>query len=129
MTRAQVIDRLGKPEDEPNHIVMDYAPFAARNIIELFRGKTGRVTGFQLDLHGKKFKLADGNAVYAKGGLRRLLAHYGDRLHKNPVYQGQKSYSVYARRFRGRKVITTFLVTDFARSRGKVYEIDIDFRR
>jgi hypothetical protein len=128
MTRAQVIDHLGKPTYENHNGLMQYGP-DTDSIFDLFRGhKSHRLQMFQLDLHGSSFELADGNAIYTKGGLKRLFRHYHKRLHKNPIYQGQKSYSLYGR-FHGRKVVTVFGVTKYAAATGRVYEVFIGWRR
>jgi hypothetical protein len=129
MTRAQVIGVLGKPVYENHNGVMDYQPIPTGNVFEFFRGRhSHKVNGIQLDGHGSGFKLADGNAIFTHGGQHRLFKHYGHRLHQNPVVQGQRSYNLYGR-FHGRRVVTTFLVSKFSHTSGKVYEVDLGYRR
>ncbi|MEA2178823.1 MAG: hypothetical protein QOG77_2120 [Solirubrobacteraceae bacterium] len=127
MTRAEVIDQLGKPSYTNANGLLEYSSPSA-DIFDLFLGhRSDKLNLLQLAMHGSKFKLADGNAVYAKGGLKRLFRHYHKRLHKNPYYQGERSYSLYGK-FHGRKVVTVFSVTKYAAATGRVYQVVIAYR-
>lgn len=127
MTRDQVIDRLGDPLRE-QHRIMDYGYEAYEDVLEIYRGDSNRVKFFQMGLHGRHFKLPDGNHPFVRGGVGRLTDTYGGRLHRH-VRSGrptERSYKLYGR-LDGRRVVTKFLVNAFRRS-AHVYEIQMRLR-
>jgi hypothetical protein len=116
MTRAQVVDTLGRPEyTNPNGLLEYSDPEANGDILDIFLGrKSHRVNGIQV-AYEEGFKLEDGNRVFRRGAVRRLFRTFGGRVHRDPIHQGTRSYSINGR-FRGRKVSTTFSVPRYRRS-------------
>ena len=75
MTRAQVIAKLCAPEDENGNGVLFYEPDSANRIFDVYRDldppkhvRMFIIAGF----HGQSFKLADGNAIFARRSIARL---------------------------------------------------------
>jgi hypothetical protein len=115
MTRAQVVDVLGRPEYTNANGLLEYSDPTEGQIFDIFLGRRShRVNGIQIAYPGG-FKLQDGNRIFKRGAVRRLFHTYGARVHPNPISQGTRSYSVNGR-FHGRKVSTTFSVTKYRRS-------------
>jgi hypothetical protein len=117
MTRAQVAAALGRPDYTNRNGLMEYSDpsYDGGGIFDIYLGhRSHRVNGIQIAFEGG-FKLQDGNRVFRRGAIRRLFRHYGARVHRNPIYQGTRSYSIYGR-FHGRKVLTNLSVAKYKRS-------------
>jgi hypothetical protein len=123
MTRAQVVARLGKPIAESPNGVMSYQR-PSRGIFDVYRyGDTKRVRMFIFSSQGRRWKLRDGNAIFAPGGIDRLLRHYGDRAKPLRDPRTGDHYYVIHTRFRHRPVETRFEVNKLSRKRGLVRNI------
>jgi hypothetical protein len=130
MTRAQVVSHLGKPLSENGNGVMSYEPDStAKGIFDVYRAQdTGKVRLFILaGMHGSAWKLGDGNAIFAQGGIDRLYKHFGTRVHRlNDKGDGSLYYYVNGR-FAGRRVRTSFQVDRFSRARAQVLDVYVTF--
>ena len=75
---------------------------------------------------GRAWRLRDGNPVFTRGGIARLVRRYGSRVRprRDPTV-GRRAY-VIAGRFRGRRVRTEFVVDRFTR-RARVRRVILEF--
>jgi hypothetical protein len=129
MTRAQVVAKLGKPESVNGNGVLFYEPDGADHIFDVYRDLSApkHVRQFILaGYHGKSFKLADGNAIFAKRAIARLYAHYGTRVTKHHDDTGDRWYTIKSR-YHHRPVATEFHVDRFSRTRARVLDVFILF--
>jgi hypothetical protein len=129
MTRAQVIAKLGPPESENGNGVLFYEPDSADHIFDVYRHldppkhvRMFIIAGF----HGKSWKLADGNAIFAKRSIARLYAHYGNRVHKHHDNTGDRWYTIKSR-YHHRPVATEFHVDRFSRTKARVLDVFLLF--
>jgi hypothetical protein len=106
MTRQQLIDVLGHPVAENQNGVLSFA--RDPTIFDIYLKLTGHAQQFVIA--GGDFKLSDGNAIFARGGLRRLSNHYGGRLKFHRFDDGSPYYEIVTR-FHGRKVLNDFPTT------------------
>jgi hypothetical protein len=130
MSRAQVVSHLGRPLSENANGVMSYEPDSTdEGIFDVYRnGSAGRVRLFILaGMHGGAWKLGDGNAIFAKGGIDRLYAHFGTRVHRLDDKGDGSLYYYVNGRFEGRKVRTSFQVDRFSRARARVLDVYVTF--
>jgi hypothetical protein len=111
MSRAQVVQRLGKPNGENGFGTMSYGSDRSNTIFDVYRsrgGARGTVTQFLIaSPRNRHFTLQDGNRVFTKGGLRRVSRRYGKRLKFHTFEDGSPYYEVVSK-LRGRKVLTDF---------------------
>jgi hypothetical protein len=127
MTRAQVIATLGTPVATTKYGYLGYGPKNFANLFDVYMSHTGtpkRV--YTMDVSGKGFKLADGIAIFAKGGLRQLAAKYGKRL---VFHQGDGNDGPFFEidsRFHGKAVATTF-ATGGSSLNGTVAQVFISY--
>jgi hypothetical protein len=127
MTRAQVIATLGTPVATTRYGYIGYGPKNFANLFDIYMSHTGTPKRVEtIDVSGKGFKLADGIAIFVKGGLRKLAAQYGKRLtfHQNTTNSGP--YFEIDSRFHGRKVATTFAVAGPSLN-GLVYQVFVSY--
>jgi hypothetical protein len=124
MTRAQVIDALGTPEYTNRNGLMEYSGDDS-HIFDLFLGRRSHRLNL-IEMSEGAFTLEDGNHIFRRGAVRRLFRTFGDRVERNPIYQGSRSYSVNGR-LHGRKVSTTFTVPRYKRS-APALEVWISYR-
>lgn len=130
MTRAQVVSHLGKPLDENGNGVMSYEPDStAKGIFDVYRAQdTGRVRLFILaGMKGTAWRLGDGNAIFAKGGIDRLYKHFGRRVHRLDDKSDGSLYYYVNGRYKGRKVQTSFQVDRFSRAKARVLDVYVTF--
>jgi hypothetical protein len=128
MTRAQVVDKLGKPSYENANGLMSYQPTEANSIFDVYRYlDTKRVRMFILaGFTGQSWKLRDGNAIFARHSIARLYKHYGKRVHRAHDDTGDRWYAIKGR-FHHRPVVTEFHVDRFSRSKARVLDVFILF--
>jgi hypothetical protein len=124
-----VIAKLGTPESENGNGVMFYEPDGADHIFDVYRDldppkhvRMFIIAGYQ----GKSWKLADGNAIFAKRSIARLYAHYGNRIHKHHDNTGDRWYTIKSR-YHHRPVATEFHVDRFSRTKARVLDVFILF--
>jgi hypothetical protein len=129
MTRAQVIDKLGAPADENGNGVMFYEPDGSDRIFDVYRHldppkhvRMFIIAGFK----GQSFKLADGNAIFARRSIARLYKHYGIRVRKAHDDTGDRWYFIKSR-YHHRPVETQFHVDRFSRKKARVLDVFILF--
>jgi hypothetical protein len=129
MTRAQVIAKLGAPEDENGNGVLFYEPDGSDRIFDVYRHldppkhvRMFIIAGFR----GKSFKLADGNAIFARRSIARLYKHYGKRVHRAHDDTGDRWYFIKSR-YHHRPVETQFHVDRFSRKKARVLDVFILF--
>ena len=126
MSRAQVIARLGRPLYENANGYMEYARVPA--MFDVYRAGGAASTHVRmLGLSGPRFKLSDGNRIFARGGLRRLAARYGKRLKFHNTADSGPYYEIVSR-LKGRKVLSDFFV-DRHSLNATVLDIFISSRR
>jgi hypothetical protein len=114
MKRAQVIDALGRPAYENKNGYMGYIPLSSKSggIFDVYRdggAKTSRVRMISIAGRGSGWKLQDGNAIFTRGGLKRLATTYGRRLHFGRADDGEPFYEIHGRHD-GKPVTTSFAV-------------------
>ena len=130
MSRQQVVQALGKPVSETKFGAMSYEPISANTIFDVYRdgGASGtHVRMFIISDPGKsRFKLQDGNAVFANGGMRRVFNHYGSHLRFHNSVQTGPYYEL-SSKFHSRKVLTQFEVDRQSRN-AHVLDVTILFR-
>jgi hypothetical protein len=129
MTRAQVIARLGAPEDENGNGVLFYEADGSDHIFDVYRHldpprhvRQFIIAGF----HGKSWKLADGNAIFARRAIARLYEHYGTRVSKHHDNTGDRWYTIKSR-YHHRPVETQFHVDRFSRTKARVLDVFLLF--
>jgi hypothetical protein len=129
MTRAQVMAKLGAPEDENGNGVLFYEPDGSNRIFDVYRHldppkhvRMFIIAGF----HGQSFKLADGNAIFARRSIARLYKHYGKRVHRAHDDTGDRWYFIKSR-YHHRPVRTEFHVDRFSRKKARVLDVFILF--
>jgi hypothetical protein len=129
MTRAQVISKLGPPESENGNSVMFYEPDDADHIFDVYRHldppkhvRMFIIAGF----HGASWKLADGNAIFARHSIARLYKHYGKRVSKHHDDTGDRWYTIKSR-YHHRPVATEFHVDRFSRQKARVLDVFLLF--
>ena len=129
MTRTQVIAKLGAPEDENGNGVLFYEPDSANRIFDVYRDldppkhvRMFIIAGF----HGQSFKLADGNAIFARRSIARLYKHYGTRVRRAHDDTGDRWYFIKSR-YHHRPVETQFHVDRFSRKKARVLDVFILF--
>jgi hypothetical protein len=76
--------------------------------------------------HGKSFKLADGNAIFARRSIARLYKHYGTRVTKHHDDTGDRWYTIKSR-YHHRPVETQFHVDRFSRAKARVLDVFLLF--
>ena len=132
MTRSQVIARLGRPFLENPRGYMQYAynppgkvkPGVEHGLFDLYlSGK--RVRMLVIGPHSG-WRLPDGNRIFARGGVARLMRRYGRRLRPTRIEDGESLYRI-TDRYLGRTVWTEFYVERFGPN-GSVYGIDMLLR-
>jgi hypothetical protein len=129
MTRAQVIARLGLPLEEHGYMAYENEPQGKVNpktphgLFDLILAH-GRVRMLVISPHGG-WRLADGNHVFTRGGIARLMHHYGHRLKPTRIEDGERLYRI-TERYLGRTVWTEFYVEHFG-SKASVYGVDLLF--
>lgn len=129
MTRAQVVAKLGQPESENGNGVLSYQPDGADKIFDVYRHLAApkHVRMFILaGYRGRSWKLADGNAIFARRAITRLYRHYGKRVHRVRDNTGDKLYVIKSR-YHHRPVETQFLVDRFSRTKARVLDVFILF--
>jgi hypothetical protein len=129
MTRAQVIHKLGVPVAENANGLMSYQPDGASGIFDVYRYlDTKRVRMFVLaGFHGRSWRLADGNAIFARRSIARLYRHYGTRVHRvHDATTDDRTYVIKST-YRHRPVETQFLVDRFSRTKARVLDVFILF--
>ncbi len=114
MKRAQVIAALGRPDYENKNGYMGYIPLSSKSggLFDVYRhggAKTSRVQTISIAGRGSGWKLQDGNAIFARGGLKRLAKAYGRRLHFGKAADGEPFYEIHGRH-NGKPVTTSFAV-------------------
>jgi len=129
MTRAQVIAKLCAPEDENGNGVLFYEPDSANRIFDVYRDldppkhvRMFIIAGF----HGQSFKLADGNAIFARRSIARLYKRYGTRVRRAHDDTGDRWYFIKSR-YHHRPVETQFHVDRFSRKNARVLDVFILF--
>jgi hypothetical protein len=130
MTRSQVVAKLGTPEAENDNGVLFYESETSSHIFDVYRelAPPNRVRMFVIaGFRGGAWKLADGNAIFARHAIDRLYRHYHKRVHRryDPV-TGERSY-VIKTRYHHRRVETSFQVDRFGRKRARVLDAFILF--
>ncbi len=124
MTRADVVERLGRPSFENRLGFMQYGQGDAMFDVYRASGRSAaRVR--MLGILGPGFRLADGNRVFAPAGLRRLRHRFGARLIRFRDEDGAPGYRLPGR-LRGRPVVTDFFVDRFG-AHGRVLDIFIHY--
>jgi hypothetical protein len=128
MTRAQVVDALGKPLSQNANGLMSYQPDGADAIFDVYRNLDNkRVRMFILaGFHGQSWKLGDGNAIFARRSIARLYKHYGRRVHRVTDSTGDRMYVIKSR-YKHRPVETQFLVDRFSRRKARVLDVFLLF--
>ncbi len=110
MTRAQVIEKLGRPAMENMLGTMSYGSDRANVIFDIFRLQTAPHTVHEFVISAPRdqhFRLQDGNHIFIKGGLRRVSRHYGRALKFHRFEDGSPYYELVSR-WHGKKVLTAF---------------------
>jgi hypothetical protein len=111
MQRAQVIQKLGKPNMENGFGTMSYGSDRSNTIFDIYRthaGANGTVRQFVIaSPRNRAFRLQDGNRIFTKGGLRRVANAYRSRLRFHRFDDGTPYYELISR-LHGRKVLTDF---------------------
>jgi hypothetical protein len=108
-TRSTVISELGKPYYENANGYMQYQPDIAKTLFDVYRfggAKTSRVK--LIGVSDTRFKLADGIAIFARGGLAKLKAKVGSRLKRvRDPEDGEVSFELRGT-YKGHKTFTNF---------------------
>jgi hypothetical protein len=126
MSRAQVIERLGRPLYENSNGYMQYAKPPA--IFDVYRDGGANSTRVRmLGIAGSGFMLSDGNRIFARGGLKRLAHRYGKQLKFHNTADSGPYYEIVSR-LNGRRVLSDFFV-DHQSLNATVLEIFILFAR
>jgi hypothetical protein len=106
--RSTVLSKLGKPYYENANGYMQYEPDVTSTLFDVYReggAKSSRVR--LIGIADPRFKLADGTKIFARGGLKKLKAKVGSRLHIVTEEDGEQTY-VLNGTFRGHKTFTSF---------------------
>jgi hypothetical protein len=129
MTRAQVVHKLGKPLSTNANGLMSYQPDGADAIFDVYRHLDNkRVRMFILaGFHGQSWKLADGNAIFARRSIARLYRRFGKRVHKVHDTMTDDRMYVIKSRYKHRPVETQFLVDRFSRKKARVLDVFLLF--
>jgi hypothetical protein len=127
MTRAQVIARLGRPVYQNKNGYMQYGPKNTRDLFDVYR--TGSRAGSRVHLmiisgQRRSFRMKNGTAIFAAGGLRRIAAEFGSRLQYENTVNNGASYQLHTT-LHGRKVTTSLSVDKPVARGGHVIEVDI----
>jgi hypothetical protein len=129
MTRSEVIARLGRPFSGKNGY-MQYAymppgyvpPNVEHGLFDVYL-RDGRVRMIIIGAH-KGFRLCDGNRVFERGAVARLMRRYGRRL-KAMRYEGEPLYRITGR-YMGKTVWTDFWPERFGPNT-KIMGVDVLF--
>jgi hypothetical protein len=127
MTRGQVIAAAGQPLYENHFGYMQYTRDSSMKIFGVYRdgtGHSGRVHLLIIAAPGSAdFKLADGNEVFTRGGLRRVAQHYGNRLRFHNDRDNGPYYEIVSHR-EGMRILTDFTVGSHSLS-SRVHDVSI----
>ena len=110
MTRDQVIDRIGSPEDENEHGWMSYS--SGFDIFDVYLSDTDEPRFVrQIVVAGGRFRIGSRLYVFRRGAVRKLLRRYAGRIRRTRTDISQDPVYRLKTRYLGRIVWTDFFVT------------------
>jgi hypothetical protein len=125
--RADVVKTLGKPFYENANGYMQYEPDVTSTLFDVYRTSGAKSSRVRLiGVADPRFKLADGTKIFARGGLRKLKAKVGTRLHLVKEEDGEQTYQLNSV-YHGHKTFTNF-GTPLATRTSRVLQIFIGLR-
>lgn len=108
MSRADVIATLGKPFYENHNGYMQYSRTSGDVMFDVYLNASTKQAEM-IGISGKAFTMADGNAIFTKGGLRRLVAANPGKVKFRRTEDGEPLYRIRGH-LGGKTVVTDFFV-------------------
>jgi hypothetical protein len=105
MTRAAIVNELGKPVDKNQNGWMAFAPANGDAIFDVYLN--GRNRARLIGVSGESFCLESGTCMLRRNGVRKLREEFGDRLKTVEIETGESVLALRGRH-RGHRVFTSF---------------------